>query len=306
MLFLHFDGRTWRTADNGRTWSGHGWMRDSPKGPVSDLAGGRFTATRTALYLGNGSGVLAYAFDAAAGDWKAFPAGSGVLAAAGDGDRLYAYTADGILRVTPDGGASWARVDIPESMRLGAYFDQVRAEGPIILVSNRNVTASGGAIATRDAGATWMRFPAGTATGLGGGCLYEFESGRLRMRCAPAFESADLAGAPFDSARALFADRQGNLFARTDSALFVCHPTPGVSLQWGLFAGGEALRGWTLSGGTLWRLEAGRFAWISLEPSGATGLSSPLRRGPSVRASQVPAWILRGRKPDGRAMKRPR
>ncbi|MDB5103791.1 MAG: hypothetical protein JWP91_1480 [Fibrobacteres bacterium] len=309
-IFLHFDMRTWWTADTGRTWKSHGWILDTPKGPVPVLEAGWFTSTRPALYLGNRSGDLGYVFDAAADDWKPFEAGSdpaappgATVAAGGDGERLYALSADHALRATGDAGVTWSAVPLPDSVRVGTWFDDLQAEGPRLLLRNRDASSVQRAAASLDGGATWFWLAPHAAVILSRGCAHAFLHATLETRC-PGAAVASSGGAPFEKAQALFSDGAGTLFAWADSALYSGKPDP-PGWHWDRIAGKEELRGWSYERDLLFRMDSGRVEWFSPSHGAASGMRPPAaRRGPHLRRyASPPAWIQTGRRPDGRSVK---
>ncbi|HKP96507.1 MAG TPA: hypothetical protein VJ385_12185 [Fibrobacteria bacterium] len=301
-LFLHADARTYWTADGGRAWKSRSWVRETPKGPVPALEGGWFTATLPALYLGNRSGAIAYAFDPAGGDWTPFAMAEAAVAAGGDGERLFTYTAGRELRVSGDRGGLWSAIPLPDSIRIGTYFDELQVQGPRILLRNRDVTAVDRAASSLDGGATWMRWPAHAAVSLSQGCVTGFLRGGLDARCA-AGRAFSLSDAPFGAAQKLFADGQGTLFAWADSALYACRPGD-ADWHWSLLASKEALRGWTFNRNFLYRVVSGTLEWFSPGTDPVSGLGgSPPRSAPVPRAAlSPPAWLQVGRRPDGRAV----
>ncbi len=266
-LFVHHDLRTWWSADAGRTWKSRDWVIQTPKGPVPLLEGGWFTRTSQALWLGNRSGALAWRYDASADDWTDSGCVPGAMAAAGAGDGLYVLSADHGLRVTRDRGVTWSAIPVPDSVRVGTYFDDVLAEGDRIILRVRDAGNSQRAAVSADGGRSWNWLTAHAAVGLAHGCVYALREGRLESDCGAGSATAAV---PFGEAQALFADATGSLFALSDSTLY--RRTTDAPEKWQPIAGREDLRGWTLGRDVLFCLRDDSLNWFNGAPAPTAGI----------------------------------
>ena len=290
-VFIHHDLRTWWSADAGKTWKSHGWIQDTPKGPVPILDGGWFTRTGPALWLGNRNGSLAFRYDPALDDWVAAESLAGTIAAAGSGDRLLSLSADHVLRASRDAGVTWVGIPLPDSVRVGTFFDDMLADGDRLVLRVRDRDNSQPAAATLDGGKTWTWLPAHAAVVLARGCVYALQDGILETICVGIRART---AAPFVNARALFADTAGAVFAWADSALY--QRDPGAQATWTLIATKADLEGWSLRRDVLFCLRAESLSWFTGQLKTAVGIRAiaPITRQGIPRHHET--WCLfRGR-----------
>lgn len=269
------DGAANRTADANRAWIRQDLLRTGPKGSVPAAQGGWFTRCANGLWLGNREGALAWRFDTAAGAWAAWPSGTGAMAAAGDGDRLFVLAPDHVLRSTRNAGASWEEMALPAEVRRGTFFDDILAEGDHLILRARDPAQGQPAARSFDGGATWDFLPAHILPVLAQGRLYAFGDSLLAIH-RPGAESLTLQ-AP--RARAAFADSAGLLFAWADSGLYVLDAQaavdaaaasgadPHVPIAWSPAADPGTLRGWSLGRDILYRLEGANLEWFDGSPA---------------------------------------
>lgn len=298
-MFVQCETRTWWTADAGRTWKHREWFKDGPKGTVPSLDKAWFTRATAGLWLGNRNGPLAWAFDTASGDWAECSFGRGVTVSAGSGDRLYALTGDHALRFSRDAGVTWAAMPVPDSVRVGTFFDDLLADGDRVLLRVRDPANSQRPAATLDGGRTWQWLPAHAPTALAHGCAYALAQGHFVASCP---DTRPRTPVPFASAAALFTDPGGFIFAWADSALYA--RTAGTSGVWSVLAARKDLRGWERTRDILFRLDAGTLSWF-------TGAAVVSGLGPRAPAARKPgpnhhelwySWLGRGHDGLGRAV----
>jgi hypothetical protein len=303
--FLHYEHRTYWTADGGLTWKSHGWTETSgPKPPKPLLPEARLRTTGSGLYLfaGAGGAAAAAAFDPAKDDWARTDFGRVLRDAAAlgcDAGALYLYDAAQKLSASGDDGLTWrtvAEVPPPEG---GSLFDDIHAEGPRILLRFRRPYGIAAAAGSADGGKTWKRFPAGADVHLQGGCFHFIAGDSLRSECGPGGPDRAVA-VPFGKLERVFRQEGGEVFALADSGLF---HEDGGGAGWESVAAFPREAGWTLAGEMLSRQTREKVSWVS--PGNAVvslapwGIARGRRRpGPSA----LPIWLELGRRPDGRAL----
>lgn len=289
--FVQCETRTWWTSDAGRTWKHKDWFKDGPKGTVPALDKAGFTRASYGIWLGNRNGHLAWAFDTVSGGWVESPIGKGAAAAAGSGGRLYVLTGDRVLRTTRDAGVTWDPFPLPDSVRAGAFFDEILAEGEGVILRVRDPANNQRPAATLDGGRTWHWLPAHAPAALAHGCVYVFSEGRMAAICPGSVRRSD---APFASAQALFADPAGSVYAWADSALYASGP--GSAQPWTVLASPSQLSGWERARDVLFCARGGTLSWFT-GAAPAAGLRA--RRSGNGRGrpfeNQVSWWMFHGR-----------
>lgn len=278
LAFVQCDTRTWWTADAGRSWKHRDWFADGQKGRVPSLDKAWFTRAAGGLWLGNRNGPLAWAFDTTAGAWVVCPFGRGVVASAGSGDRLYALTGGHSLRSTRDAGVTWDSVPLPDSVRVGTFFDDVQADGERVILRVRDLANSQRPAVTLDGGATWSWLPAYAPTILAQGCAFAAGEAQIAAICP---DSRPPASTPFTAAQALFTETGGILFAWADSMLYVRERA--APMAWSVLASAEELRGWGRTRDILYCLRGGALSWFT----GAAAAASIHPTAPRAGAAAV-------------------
>lgn len=307
--FLHYESRTYWTADTGRTWKSHGWTETGNKPPRPTIPDARFKTAGKGLFLAAGSGALAIAvFESAKADWVRTDFGRSVkepaAAMGGDAAGIYLYNVARELSRSQDGGAAWTRVAMVDPPEGGSLYDDIQAEGGRILLRFKRPYGIATATGSADGGKTWKRFPHGADVNLYAGCFIWIDGGSLRSDCAPeGFDRID--PAPFEKLERLFAGEAGDRFAFADSGLF--YLPAGPSAAWEPAGAAADWRGWVLAGGAYSIQTAETIRWISTGRPVTTSLS-PHGRGSGMAGKPEPIpgnarfRILRGRRMDGRLM----
>lgn len=285
-VFVQCDTRTWWTADAGRSWKHRDWFVDGSKGRVPSLDKAWLTRSTGGLWLGNRNGPLAWAFDTAAGTWVVCPFGRDVVASAGSGDRLYALTGAHALRFTRDAGVTWGSLPLPDSVRVGTYFDDILADGDRVILRLRDLSNTQPPAVTLDGGATWAWLPAHAPTALAQGCAFAAIDAQIAAICPESLPRSD---APFDAAQALFTESGGALFAWVDSMLYVRERA--TSLAWSVLATAEDLEGWGRARDVLYCLRGGTLSWFTGAPA-ASPVRPPLAQARKRPPDHQESWCM--------------
>jgi hypothetical protein len=295
-LFVLHDAACFASADGGRTWARQAFVRPGPKGPAPALEGGWFTRADNGLWLGNREGALAWRFDPDSGSWRPWAPGAGAIAAAGSGDRLYALSADHVLRVSRDAGANWTRLLLPDTVRVGTFFDDLLADGDALLLRARDAGNAQPAAYSLDGGATWEWLPAHAIVALARGCAYAFSATMWETRCARERAADPL---PFARPRFVFGDGEGALFAWSEAGVHSLGPAPGAG--WTLVAAPAAVAGWSAGRDFLFCLRDGTLAWFTGRAD-AVSVHKPIRKKYPGKRFRLPGA---GRDLLGRGPRRP-
>jgi hypothetical protein len=303
--FLHYEHRTYWTADSGRTWKSRGWTEPGIKPPRPTMPEARFKIAGSRLFLAAGSGAFAIAaFESAQQDWVRTDFGRPVkepaTAMGGDAAGIYLYGITRELSLSEDGGAVWKRVALVDPPEGGSPYDDIQAEGGRILLRFKRPYGIATAAGSADGGKTWKRFPPGADVHLHAGCFHWIDTGSLRSDCAP--EGPDrVAAAPFAKLERLFTGEGGDRFAFADSGVFRLPADP--SSAWERAGAAGDWRGWVLAGGAFSLQTADRVRWVSTGHPVATGLWRNGRGGDGKRirvAGDVRRWALMEWGIDGR------
>jgi hypothetical protein len=315
LRFLHYETRTYWTADSGRSWKSHGWTLPDPKGTRLTLPDGRFRTTGSGLFLAGGDGALVAArFDPVRDDfaWLDFGvAAARVTALGSDAGALYRYDLRGILSVSRDDGVSWHTVATVPYPSGGYPFEGVEAEGDLLLLRFDPAAGISTDAGSFDGGKTWKWFPPGADAHLSGGCFHYVADDSLRSECAPGTPDRKVR-APFRRLRRLFTQTGGERYALADSGVFryqAGDPAAGDGKpHWEPVGAPADWAGWVMAGELFSKQTAEKAAWVSPGPP----LSVSLARGARSRTGYcrsgsrpLPPWLDRGRRPDGRALSGP-
>ena len=314
--FLHYEYRTYWTADSGRNWKSHGWLLQDQKGPRPALPDARFKSTGSGLFLAGDNGVLvAAAFDPARDDWALTEFGresQGTMTAMGsDAGVLYLYDTRRILSVSRDNGGTWRDVAAVPPPLGGYFFEAIEAEADRILLRFQDPSGISTDAGSNDGGRTWKWFPSGADVRLHEACFHWISGDSLRSACGPERPDRTVA-VTFRSLVRLFRQESGDLFALADSGVFRFQPLdtadPQAAAGWKPVGPASDWQGWIMAGEILSRQTADKVAWVSPGNPIAVALAPRSRArygsGDATRAGPVPppAWLVRGRRPDGRSV----
>jgi hypothetical protein len=315
LRFLHYETRTYWTADSGRTWKSRGWMIPDPKGARLTLPEGRFRTTGSGLFLaGDNGAVVAARFDPVRNDftWLDFGnAGAGSVAAfGGDLGALYRYDLGKILSVSRDDGVSWQTIATVPYPAGGYPFEGVEADGQRLLLRFDPASGIHTDAGSSDGGQTWKWFPVGADVHLSGGCFHFVAGDTLRSECASGVPaSLDLtAPAPFRRLTRLITQAGSDYYALADSGVFRYQAGDAGSGDgkpfWDAVGAPADWIGWRMAGEVFSLQTAEKVSWVS--PGAAVSVS--LARGGKSRARyrtsgavSLPGWLARDRRLDGRA-----